>query len=223
MKNPWVIVGVLAVILFGGSFWYASESAERNNEGVEIKPQIKGNSEAEVSLVKYSDFSCPACRDASFVVADVMEEYGESVAFEYRHFPFISPASTRAAVAAEAAGQQGKFYEYHDLLFENQTVWRNSPNPAVLFLDYAETLELDMDTFRRHLNSTLLREHTMSDMAEGRERGVTGTPTFFLNGERLVFQSYEEFNNQIVAAITGEVLQEEPTVPDDSAEIRFGI
>jgi protein-disulfide isomerase len=221
MKNPWVITIFIAIALFGGSFWYASLSAERNNAGVEIQPYVKGNPEAQVTLVKYSDFSCPACADAAFVVQDVMEQYGDVVSFEYRHFPFITPASARAAVAAEAAGQQGKFYEFHDLLFANQSAWSRSSNPTALFLEYADTLELDLDTFRRHLNSTMLRDHTMEDMAAGRAAGITGTPTFFLNGERMEFRSFEEFVDQVSAAATGTPATESATPANSN--VRFGI
>ncbi len=82
MKNPWVIVGALTVILIGGSVWYSSSVSARNNEGVTLTPHIKGNPEAVVTLVEYSDFQCPACAAFQPYVNEVLAAYGDSVRFE---------------------------------------------------------------------------------------------------------------------------------------------
>lgn len=201
MKNPWVVIGIIAVVLFGGSFWYASISAEKNNEGIEIVDHIKGSDEASVTLVKYSDFLCGACASAQPAVQQVLELHGDDIRYEYRHFPFLSATSRQAAIAVEAAGQQGKFYEFHDLVFENQTAVTQSRAPQALFIQYAEQLELDVDLFRRHLNSSMLKSHVEEDFAAGRALNVTGTPTFFLNGERMVIESYADFVIQIGEAV----------------------
>lgn len=224
MKNPWIIIGIVAVVLFGGSFWYASVSAEKNNEGVVIKPHIKGNPDASVVLVEYSDLQCPAC--AAFVpaVSEVMNTYGDSVRFEYKHFPLpIHPFAVQAAMAAEAAGQQDKFFEYHDLLFENQETWARSATPQALFIEYAERLELDVETFRRHMNASVLREHVQGQFAEGRERGITGTPTFFLNGERMQISTFEDFITQVGRAVTGGDSSSTATTSQSTSGVQFGI
>jgi protein-disulfide isomerase len=218
MKNPWVIIGVITLVLFGGAFWYASVSAEKNNEGVEVVAHIKGNQDATVTLVEYSDFQCPACAAFQPAINEVLSLYGEAVRLEYRHFPLpIHRNAIPAALAAEAAGQQGKFYEYHDLLFENQPAWSTVATPQPLFLQYADELGLDTDTFRRHMNASVLRDHVQAHFAEGRDRGVTGTPTFFLNGEKMVFQTYQEFIDQIAVA-TGAT-----TTSATEPAIQFGI
>ncbi len=219
MKNPWVIILTIIAILFGGAIWYASVSAEKNNEGVEIVTHIKGNAEASVVLTEHSDFQCPACAAFLPAVNEVMDLYGDDVRFEYKHFPLpIHPHAVQAAVAAEAAGQQDKFYEYHDLLFENQTEWAGSPTPQTQFLLYADELGLDMDTFRRHMNSSLLRDHVRGLFAEGRDLGLTGTPTFFLNGEQMQLQTFQDFIDQVGAAVNGEI-----TIPKVGSDIEFGI
>ena len=202
MKNPWVIVGLITVILFGGAIWYSSSASEKNNEGVEVTDHIKGNAEASVVLVEYSDFQCPACASFQPVMEQVMSAYGEKIRFEYKHFPLpIHPYAQQAALAAEAAGQQGKFYEYHDLLFKNQQAWSQSVTPGSLFLQYAQELGLDMDKFRQHQKSSILRDNVRADMNEARELGLTGTPTFFLNGERMEMDTFEEFISQIAFAV----------------------
>lgn len=222
MKNPWTIIGIIAVVLFGGSFWYASISAEKNNEGIEITPNTIGNSEATVTLVEYSDLQCPACASFAPAVKEIVELHGENISFEYKHFPLpIHPHAIQAAMAAEAAGQQDKFFEYHDLLFENQQVWAQSVAPQATFLQYADELGIDIDTFKRHMNSSLIRDHIQSQFNEGRELGITGTPTFFLNGERMQIQTFQDFAVQIGQAVSGETLT--PTTADLEPKVQFGI
>jgi protein-disulfide isomerase len=202
MKNPWVIVGLITVILFGGSIWYSSLATEKNNEGVVVTENIKGNPDAAVTLVEYSDFQCPACASFQPVIEELMKQYGENLRFEYKHYPLpIHPFAQQAAVAAEAAGQQGKFYEYHDALFKNQQEWSSSVAPGAFFVKYAEELGLDVEKFRRQQKSALLRDDVRADLAEARELGLTGTPTFFLNGERMQIETFEDFITQIAMVI----------------------
>lgn len=226
MKNPWVIIAIIAIFLFGGAFWYSNTSNEKNNEGVVLQDQIKGNAEATVTLVEYSDFQCPACAAFQPVVEQVLSTYGDQVRFEYKHFPLpIHPYALQAGVAAEAAGQQDKFFEFHDLLFANQTAWANSPTPNVLFMQYAEELDLDVDMFRRHMNSSILKERVRSQTQEGRDLSVTGTPTFFLNGEKMQIATYEDFVVQVSEAIDPTISfgDGETTVPEDTTPVTFGL
>lgn len=207
MKNPWIIIGVIAVLLIGGAIWYSGQANERYNEGVEVKAHIKGNPDAAVKLVEYSDFQCPACAQFQPVIAEILAEYGDQMSFEYRHFPLtqIHRLAEPAARAAEAAGQQGKFFEFHDLLFVNQGTWSNSTNPAQFFVQYATELGLDVEQFTRQQRSSILRNHVQSQFNEAREQGFTGTPSFLLNGERMTFSTFDEFKAQIVAAINPNV------------------
>ncbi len=207
MKNPWVIIGMIVVLLIGGSVWYSNSVSGKYNEGVDISvSHIKGNSEAVVSLVEYSDFQCPACSAAQPVVKDVLNEFGDSIKFEYKHFPLpMHPLALPASRAAEAAGQQGKFFEFHDMLFENQKAWSNSANPNAIFIQYAEEIGLDVQKFRQHMNASLLVDRIESNRKEGYEMGVTGTPTFFLNGEKMEITSFNDFYEQIARAVNPDV------------------
>ena len=230
MKNPWVIVGLITVILFGGAIWYSSSATEKNNEGIEVTDHIKGNPEAAVTLVEFSDFQCPACASFQPVMEKVMKSYGDKLRFEYKHFPLpIHPYAQQAALAAEAAGQQGKFYEYHDLLFKNQQAWSTSVTPGSLFIQYAEELGLDIDQFRRQQKSSILRDAIRGDLAEARELGLTGTPTFFLNGERMEIATFEEFITQIAMAVDPEgaaAMTASSTASSSAAstsDVKFGI
>lgn len=228
MKNPWVVVLVVAVFLIGGSVWYSSNVSAKNNEGIVFSPHIKGNLDAPVSLVEYSDFQCPACASFQPVVTEVLAEYGEAISLEYKNFPLpIHNFAELAARAAEAAAQQNAFFAYHDLLFTNQSTWSRSPNPKVFFIQYAEELGLDVATFKRHLNASLIRDKVKADGKEARNQGLSGTPTFFLNGERMSFETLEDFKQQIALAVnpgnqtteTGEVIESQ----NPANAVQFGI
>jgi len=142
---------------------------------------IQGPETAPITLVEYGDFECPYCGQAYPIVKRVQRHIGDNMRFVYRHFPLtrIHPHAELAAEAAEAAGAQGKFWEMHDILFENQ----NNLEPPDL-LHYATRLGLDTNRFSRalatHIYAPYVREHFMS----GVHSGVNGTPTFFINGER---------------------------------------
>lgn len=235
MKNIWVIIGVVVVLLIGASVVLSQQLAKQANEGVVVTEHVKGNLDASVVLREYSDFQCPACAQFQPVIRDLVAQYGDSLRFEYRHFPLVQihPSAAPAALAAEAAGQQGKFFEFHDRLFEQQAEWSGSAVPQVFFEQYATELGLDIETFKRHQRSSLLRAAVQDDLAAAREKGFTGTPTFELNGERMQFQTFEEFVSQIETALGvtppapaadgTDAATPDTTTTDPAADIRFGI
>lgn len=222
------IFAVLAVVAVGGAIVYSNYVSNQANQGVSFEAHVKGNPTATVTLTEYSDFQCPAC--AAFVpyVAEMVDMYGDSLQVEYKHFPLITihPYAVPAARAAEAAGQQGKFWEMHDVLFENQQIWSNSGNPIPMFFNYAEQIGLDMDTFRQHMRSSRIEEKVNDEYKEARSLGLTGTPSFFLNGERMQFETFDDFRAQIAAAVGGVADNgENETAPAAAEEldVQFGI
>jgi protein-disulfide isomerase len=206
MKNPWIVIGVLMAVMLSGSIWYSGQVGEQGNEGIIFAPHYKGNPEATVTLVEYSDFQCPACAAFQPVLEEIITQFGDSLKIEYKHFPLsdIHSLAESAARAAEAAGQQGAFFEFHDLLYANQKIWANSPNPTGMFIQYAEELGLNIDQFKVQSRASLIRDRVREDMQEARSLGLTGTPSFFLNGERMTFLTYEEFITQIEQAVSPE-------------------
>ncbi len=225
MKNPWIIIGVVAVVLIGGSVWYSNTVSAKNNEGIEFSAHVKGSESSVVALVEYSDFQCPACASFQPTINEVLAEYGDSIKFEYKHFPLpIHPKAEPAARAAEAAAQQGAFFEYHDLLFANQQAWSNGPNHIALFMKYAEELNLDVEKFKRHYNASLIADKVRENSREARELGLTGTPTFFLNGERMQMQTYQDFKDQIATALGVVPIDEVSTTTTEAKPaVQFGI
>ena len=206
MKLNWKILLVLAGLLLIGSFVYSNHVQTQANEGVVISEHVKGNPDASVTLTEYSDFQCPACGQAYQVVKTIMDQYGEQIRFEYKHFPLmtIHPFAVPAARAAEAAAQQGKFWEMHDKLFEEQTTWSNSSSPQRYFDQYAQEIGLDMDLYKTHLNASVIDDAIVESFSAAQRQGFTGTPTFLLNGEKIEFSSYQELI-ELVRVVVGAV------------------
>lgn len=203
MKNPWVVVTLFAVVLIFGAVLFSNAVDDKNNEDIQITSHVKGNQEAKVKLVEYSDFQCPSCAGFQLIIEAMLEQVGEDISFEFRSFPLSlsNPASVLSAVAAEAAAQQGRFFEYHDLLFENQLIWSTSATPNVLFIQFAKDLGLDIDLFKKHMSASVLIDKVKASREEGISMGVSQTPSFFLNGELMIINSHEDFMQQILMAV----------------------
>jgi thiol-disulfide isomerase/thioredoxin len=160
---------------------------------IQANDHIKGNKEAKVILVEYSDFQCPFCANYAPITKKVAEEFNDKIALIYRHFPLIQHNNAHlAARASEAAAKQGKFWEMHDLIFENQNQWSDAKNALDKFIQYAKDLNLDIEAFKTDINSKEVRDKVDSDYKSGLSFGVNGTPTFFLNGRKLNLPLYFE-------------------------------
>ena len=166
----------------------------------------KGNKESNVILIEYSDFQCPACKQASSIVKDVVSEFENHMVFAYRYFPLrkIHKNAGISSQAAEAAGVQGKFWEMHDLLFENQEKWSPLPNEQAkeAFSEYAKSIGLDVEKFKEDLSSSKVISKVSADEKSATKAKVNHTPTFFLNGKEIKNpQNLEEFRKVIRAEI----------------------
>ena len=160
---------------------------------------IKGSPAAKAVLVEYSDFQCPACKYFFSQVKQLESDFGDKIAFVYRYFPLeaIHKYALLSAQAAEAAGKQGKFWEMHDLIFQNQEQWADSGNALDNFVSYAQTLNLDVDKFKSDINSPEITDKIKKMEQSALAADLKGTPTFFLNGNQISPQSYGEFKQLI--------------------------
>ncbi len=140
-----------------------------------------GPADAPVTLVEYGDYQCPYCGMAYPIVKRAQRALGNELRFVFRNFPLAEahPHARLAAQAAEAAGAQGKFWEMHDTLFENQDALE-----AEDIMGYAESLGLDTARFARDLEAETFAKRVRDDFRSGVKSGVNGTPTFFMNGAR---------------------------------------
>jgi protein-disulfide isomerase len=148
---------------------------------IEEQDHVRGSRDAQVTLVEYGDFQCPYCARAHAALTELMQQHGERVALVFRHLPLtdLHPFAAPAAEAAEAAGAQGKFWEMHDALFENQGMLDEDALPSM-----ASNLGLDAQRFARELDDGAHRARVEADAEQAGALGARGTPTFFINGER---------------------------------------
>ncbi len=196
-----IIGGTLLLFGCGGGPKETGPTGESlSSEPLDVnKGWSKGAKEAKVVIIEFSDFQCLFCALVQPTLDQVMELYGDRVRLVYRHFPLtkIHPYALKAAVAAEAAGNQGKFWEMHDKLYQNQ---------EKLTVDdlgrYAQELGLDMERFNKDLDSPELEKKVLTDKEDGLKAGVKGTPAFFINGTYISGnQPFEKFKELIEAEL----------------------
>jgi len=142
---------------------------------------VQGAAKAPVTLVEYGDYECSYCGEAYPIVKALQKRLGDQVRFVFRNFPLAEahPHAEHAAEAAEAAGAQGKFWEMHDLLYENQDALEDED-----LVRYAKALHLDLPRFVKEMEAHAYVERMRADFSSGVRSGVNGTPTFFINGAR---------------------------------------
>ena len=152
-----------------------------------LSNNVIGSNNKGVVLVEYGDFQCPACGGYHPIIKQVVDKYQNDIKFQFRNFPLqqIHQNARAAARTAEAAGKQGKYWEMHNLLYEQQQSWENSTAVNTIFEGYASQLGLDLAKFKTDFASTAVNETINADFAEGTRLGVDSTPTFFLQGKKL--------------------------------------
>ena len=145
------------------------------------RDHCQGPNTAPVTLVEYGDYECPYCGQAYLIIKDIQDQLGDQLCFVFRNFPLtrVHPHAQNAAEAAEAAGAQGRFWEMHDLLYENQ----DALDDAYL-REYALELGLDVGRFDMEMITHVHAPRVREDFLSGLRSGVNGTPTFYLNGIR---------------------------------------
>lgn len=189
---PFVIVVLVALAAFGsGAMLYRAKLPQLKNipesqrlaakSGAE-SVHIRGNLDAPVTLEEFGDFQCPPCGQFAGFVEQLMKEYDSRLRLIFRNFPLSAHEHAReAALAAEAAGFQGKFWEMYDTLYREQAVWSKAPNARELFESYAGTIGVNLDQFKKDVDSDKARQRVDSDVALADSLGIKVTPTLFIN------------------------------------------
>lgn len=151
-----------------------------NQVQIQQDDHVRGNRDADVIIVEYGDFQCPYCARSRPTLLELQRRHGDRIALVYRHLPLgMHPHAEPAAEAAEAAGAQGKFWEMHDALFERQA--QVTPGQLPLL---AREVGVDGARVEEELAQRRYRERVAAQAAEGKSLGASGTPSFFINGER---------------------------------------
>jgi protein-disulfide isomerase len=220
---PFVIIGgvlvavIVAVVLMSRPTTTNSATQQSSDAGANASqptrgpmpgapnPHARGGANAPVTLEEFSDFQCPACGGLEPGLRRVVNDYGERVRLVFRNFPLsMHRYAFQAARAAEAAGQQGKFWEMHDLIYDNQKEWSEAMEPRVQFDAYATRIGLDVQKFKADMERQDLADRIKADYARGMSLDVHGTPTVYLNGRELVpnkLVTEEDLRREIDAAL----------------------
>ena len=148
---------------------------------------VRGGTNALVTIEEFGDFECPPCGALHPELVKIEKEYGDKLRVVFRQFPLaqLHKHAYEAALAAEAAGTQNKFWQMHDLIYEKKEEWRLAPDPPSLFADYANVLGMDGERFKRDMMGELAKMRVALDMRRGRSMGVLGTPTLFINDRKM--------------------------------------
>lgn len=187
MKLILGIVAGVGVLIAG--LWYLSEMDAADPKLLEVAAEDwkQGAENPKLVLVEYADFECPACAAYQTVLKDIKTTFKDDLQFVYRQFPLpMHRNAIASALAAEAAGQQGKFWEMHDLIYAKQKEWAGkTTEDRTVFEKYATELDLDLEKFKQAMNGDRARTAIDQGLESGKSLGVRGTPTFFLNGEKI--------------------------------------
>ena len=239
---PFVLVGAVLLLTLGGGLLLFRSHSSPPLKIAEGKPgaepsHIRGAQNAQVTLEEFGDYQCPPCGFLAATLLKVEHDYADSVRIVYRQFPLaMHPHAMTAASAAEAAGMQGKFWEMHDLLFQNSMTWgKEPPKPFIkvtspdgslqeaamgvraVFSGYATKLGLDVQRFNRDMESEAVKARIKLDQERAASIGVDRTPILFINGVQIPFQSLgeKELRGVIDSALSGRAL----TFPSPSPTI----
>lgn len=218
--KAWAVFAIIIAAIFGGVIWnnnqarldisditkeasMAIRQAEERNGN--IGDRVKGNPQAKVVLIEYGDFQCGPCKSVHPSLKEAVQKYPEHVALIYRNFPISSshPNARAAAAAAEAAGQQGKYWEMHDLIYDRQDQWSSAQanERNAIFTDYAKQLGLNEQQFTDDMAKPEVTKKINFDTALARLNQVQGTPTIFLNGETLKLNDTSSITTAVEEAL----------------------
>jgi protein-disulfide isomerase len=193
-KEAKILTAILVAVVAGmiGLFVIANKSADSGPPPTGDKTKIVRDSSHQegsgpVQLVEFGDYQCPACGAAYPNVQQIMKDYDGKVTLYFRNFPLsqVHKNAVAAAEAAEAAGDQGKYWQMHDKLYEAQKDWSEDVDPTTKFVGYAKDLGLDTDKFKTAIQAEQFKRVIDQDTADGTALSIDSTPTFYVNGTKL--------------------------------------
>ena len=222
---PLVIIGLVLVVALAGGWWFYNQSKtppKKNTNGntsiANVKtptpattnvlgadpPNMQGSPSSPVVVEEFADFQCPQCGLMYPKVKEVVSTYGSRIKFIFRNFPLAIPAHDKAynaAVAAEAAGLQSKYWDMQNLLFTNQQSWSANPDYNKIWEGYADKIGLDVEQFKNDIAGLKAKGRVNADLERGRALNISSTPTIFVNGVAIPFEQMNvESMRQIIDA-----------------------
>ena len=197
MSKRFLGILVIIVLALGVVYWSTNRKSDKgsasssSSSSSQLSSHILGKGTTGVTLVEYGDYQCPYCGQYYPLIKSVTDKYQDQIAFQFRNFPLsqVHQNAFAGARAAEAAGLQNKYWEMHDLLYEQQNSWQGSTNVEPVFEQYATELGLNLTKFKTDYASSAVNNVINADESEGTKLGVQGTPTFFLQGPKPHYRS----------------------------------
>jgi len=184
---PFVIIAAVLVAAVGGGFLMFRSSQTQPPATPTPAGDSVATSKGVVTIDEYGDYQCPPCGALHPIIKSLKSEYGDRIQFAFHHFPLtqIHSHALEASSAAAAAGLQGKFWEMHNLLYENQSVWSEVGDFRPIVLDFARKIGLDLQRFMRDIDGIQVVTLIRDDATRGNLLGVNSTPTIFINGQMI--------------------------------------
>jgi len=211
---PFIIIGIVLIAVVGGGWWLVNRnSSSKTTTGVNSRtantanrpaatpanvpflgaqpPNMLGSPNASVTVEEFADFQCGACASVHPKMKELTSIYGSRIKFIFRNYPLQIPAHDKAydaAVAAEAAGLQGRYWDMQNLLFTNQTTWSSNPDYRKVWEDYAGRIGLDIEKFKNDMAGMNAKSRVDADLQRGRALNISSTPSIFINGKPIPFE-----------------------------------
>jgi len=202
-RTAWLIFTIVVAGIMGGLVYNSKNDSNKIDvskvdvakvqqptaDNGNIGDHIYGKKDSNVVLIEFGDFQCPACSKENPKIMKIAEDYKDKITFIFRNFPLtlIHANAKAAAAAAEAAAMQNKYWEMHEILYNNQTKWDTlkGEDRTKEFVSYAKELNLDVDKFQNDMSLDSINKKINFDVAQGKKINVNGTPTLVLNGQIL--------------------------------------
>lgn len=204
MSNRFFVTVLVLIAVLAGVFTLTKhKNSPTANNATASQPtsHTEGSTKSGVVLIEYGDYQCPACGQYYPIVKQVFDKYKDQITFQFRNFPLVQihQNAFAGARAAEAADKQGKYWEMHDILYENQQTWGAAGNPTSYFVSYAQQLGLNTTQFQTDMQSSEVSSRINADITEAQKVGANATPTFVLDGKKLDKNpgTLEDFNKLI--------------------------
>ncbi|MET1033142.1 MAG: thioredoxin domain-containing protein [Candidatus Saccharimonadales bacterium] len=196
----WAVIGVIVAVFVGFLVFGGDKNKDTSGTSTtSATNHVKGKTDSTVKFVEYGDFQCPTCGAYYPLIKQVFEKYQDKISFQFRNLPLtqIHNNAFAASRAAEAASAQGKFWEMHDLLYENQQAWSSAKTPTDIFKSFAKQLGLNETQYETDFASSDVNKAINSDIAAFKAtKNDLATPSFFLNGKKIELKQVVDENSQ---------------------------
>jgi protein-disulfide isomerase len=217
-----IVVAVTVILILGGVTLFSGKSSTNVSTSkvstsllipqgaIETSGIVNGNylpasPSATFTLVEFGDYECPACGAYNPFVKQALTDFAGKIVYVFRNYPLPQHANAQiSSDAVEAAGLQGKYWQMHDEVYDTQNNWANLSDPTSIFVGYAKDMGLDTNQFTKDLSSSAVKNKVQNDTNDGNTIGITETPTFYLNGQKMSLTgTYDQFKRLIDSALAG--------------------